>query len=81
MGMRVIYTQYLKLKSIQRNVIRMDKMIRNMLHKHTLMELAGNPSWEELMELYQIMKKFLPEEYLKRQNHTDPLQKIFPRLL
>ena len=79
--MRVIYTQYLKLKSIQRNVIRMDKMIRNMLHKHTLMELAGNPRWEELVELYQIMKRFLPEEYLKRQNHTDPLQKIFPSLL
>ena len=81
MGMRVSYIQYLKLKSIQRKVIQMDKLIRNTLEKHTLMELAGNPEWKGLIELYVIMKKILPEEYLQRQDHTYRRQKIFPRLL
>ena len=81
MGMRVSYIQYLKLKSIQRKVIQMDKLIRNTLEKHTLMELAGNPQWKGLIELYVIMKKILPEEYLQRQDHTYRRQTIFPRLL
>ena len=81
MGMRVSYIQYLKLKSIQGKVIRMAKLIRNMLEKHTLMELAGNPQWKGLLELYEIMKKILPEGYLQGQDHTYIRQKIFPRLL
>ena len=73
MGMRVSYIQYLKLKSIQRKVIQMDKLIRNTLEKHTLMELAGNPQWKGLIELYVIMKKILPEEYLEGHGHLDPM--------
>ena len=67
MGMRVSYPQYLRLKSIQAEVIRMDKMIRSMTGKYDLQELASNPHWVELVDLYESMKKILPEEYLADQ--------------
>ena len=71
MGMRVSYPQYLRLKSIQGQVIRMDKMIRALLENHTLTELAGNPHWEKLIELYQTMEEFLPEGYSSIMDHVD----------
>ena len=74
MGMRVSYPQYLRLKSIQGQVIRMDKMIRNMLSQHPLSELTGNPHWEELIEMYRIMKKILPAEYLEGHDYVDPMR-------
>ena len=71
--MRVSYPQYLRLKSIQAEVIRMDKMIRSMVDRHALSELALNPHWSELLELYENMNKMLPEEYLKTQQYVDPM--------
>ena len=70
--MRVSYPQYLRLKSIQAEVIRMDKMIRSMIGKYALEELDSNPHWVELVDLYESMKKILPAEYLASQDYTDP---------
>jgi hypothetical protein len=72
MGMRVSYPQYLRLKSIQAEVIRMDVMIRSMIGKYDLKELAANPHWVELVDLYESMKKILPAEYLESQDYADP---------
>ena len=51
----------------------MDKMIRALLEKHTLTELARNPHWEKLIELYQTMEEFLPEGYSEIMDHVDPI--------
>ena len=51
----------------------MDKMIRSMVDRHALSELALNPHWSELLELYENMNKMLPEEYLKTQQYVDPM--------
>ena len=67
LGMRVSYPQYLRLVAIQREVIRMDQTIRHMLNKYNEMELAQNPHWMELLELYDSLKKMLPEDYLEQQ--------------
>ena len=48
-------------------------MIRALLEKHTLTELAGNPHWGKLIELYQIMEEFLPEGYSEIMDHVDPI--------
>ena len=74
MGMRVSYPQYLRLKSIQAEVIRMDKMIRSMVGKYASDELDANPHWAELVDLYDSMKKILPAEYLANQNYANPYQ-------
>ena len=73
MGRKVSYPQYLRFKAIQRKAIRMDKMIRALLEKHTLTELARNPHWEKLIELYQTMEEFLPEGYSEIMDHVDPI--------
>ena len=62
MGQRVSYPQYLRLVAIQREVIRMDQTIRTMLKVYDQMELAQNPYWIELVELYDSLKKMLPPE-------------------
>ena len=67
LGMRVSYPQYLRLVAIQREVIRMDQTIRHMLSTYDEMELAQNPHWMELLELYDSLKKMLPEDYLEQQ--------------
>ena len=67
LGMRVSYPQYLRLVAIQREVIRMDQTIRHMLNKYNEMELAQNPHWMELLELYDSLKKMLPEDYFEQQ--------------
>ena len=74
MGMRVSYPQYLRLKSIQAEVIRMDRMIRSMVGRYDLKELAANPYWVELVDLYETMKKILPANYLESQEAADPMQ-------
>ena len=51
----------------------MDKMIRALLKKQTLTELAGNPHREKLIELYQTMEEFLPEGYSEIMDHVDPI--------
>ena len=51
----------------------MDKMIRALLGKHTLTELARNPHWEKLIELYQTMEEFLPENYSEIMDYVDPI--------
>ena len=71
MGRKVSYPQYLRFKAIQHKAIRMDKMIRALLEKHILTELAGNPHWEKLIELYQTMDDFLPEGYSSIMDHVD----------
>merc|ERR1712018_186826 len=71
MGMRVSYPQYLRLKSIQTEVIRMDRMIRSMLARYKLRELEANPYWIELVDLYETMKRILPAEYLESQDYAD----------
>merc|ERR1712108_101774 len=64
MGMRVSYPQYLRLVAIQKEVIRMDVTIRAMLRNYDPVELAQNPYWMELLELYEALKKMLPADYL-----------------
>ncbi|TRY61418.1 hypothetical protein TCAL_15000 [Tigriopus californicus] len=64
MGMSVSYSQYVRLRNIQREVIRMDKVIRKMARSHDPVELAQNPHWLELLELYDALKKMLPEDYV-----------------
>eukprot|EP00095_Tigriopus_kingsejongensis_P011783 maker-scaffold119_size336447-snap-gene-2.28 protein:Tk11783 transcript:maker-scaffold119_size336447-snap-gene-2.28-mRNA-1 annotation:"hypothetical protein" len=63
MGMTVSYPQYIRLRNIQREVIRMDKVIRRMRQTRDPMELAQNPHWTELMELYDALKSMLPVDY------------------
>jgi len=63
MGTRVSYPQYLRLVAIQREVIRMDVTIRSMLQTYDPMELSQNPYWMELLQLYNSLKKMLPEKY------------------
>ena len=64
MGTRVSYPQYLRLVAIQREVIRMDVTIRSMLQNYDPIELSQNPYWIELLELYNSLKKMLPEKYI-----------------
>ena len=71
MGMRVSYPQYLRLVAIQREVIRMDQTIRHMLTKYNPVELAQNPHWMELLELYDSLKKMLPPDYLEQLEDSD----------
>ena len=71
MGMRVSYPQYLRLKSIQAEVIRMDQTIRQYAASHTLEELNQNPHWLELVDLYESMKKILPEGYHEQHGYED----------
>merc|ERR1712018_860693 len=73
MGMRVSYPQYLRLVAIQKEVIRMDRTIRSMLNNYDPMELAQNPYWMELLELYDSLKKMLPEDYLESVGYIHPL--------
>ena len=73
MGMRVSYPQYLRLKAIQKEVIKMDQMIRFMVRQHKPAELAKNPYWMELLELYDAMKKMLPQDYLAVVGYKDPI--------
>ena len=40
-------------------------MIRKMLRLHDPADLAKNPHWMEMLELYDAMKKMLPEEYIR----------------
>ena len=77
--MRVSYPQYLRLKSIQAEVIRMDKTIRKYAAAHTLEELNQNPHWLELVDLYESMKKILPEGYHEQQGyeHEDPMAILY----
>ena len=77
--MRVSYPQYLRLKAIQAEVIRMDQMIRRMAKSHTIDELNQNPHWLELVDLYESMKKILPEGYHQQHGHEeeDPLATLY----
>ena len=70
MGMRVSYPQYLRLVAIQREVIRMDQTIRHMLNTYDAVELAQNPHWMELLELYDSLRKMLPPDYLERMGNS-----------
>ena len=74
MGTRVSYPQYLRLVAIQREVIRMDVTIRSMLQTYDPIELSQNPYWIELLELYNSLKKMLPEKYVE----TMDSEKSFP---
>merc|ERR1712156_304171 len=65
MGTHVSYPQYLRLVAIQREVIRMDVTIRSMLQNYDPIELSQNPYWIELLELYNSLKKMLPEKYIE----------------
>ena len=73
--MRVSYPQYLRLKAIQNEVIKMDKMIRSMVARYDLEELETNQYWVELLELYETMKKILPADYLASFDYIDPVVK------
>ena len=73
MGRNVSYPQDLRFNTMQGKTIRMDKMIRALLEKYTLAELAGNPQWEKLIELYQTMEEFLPEGYSEIMDYADPI--------
>ncbi len=73
MGMRVSYPQYLRLVAIQREVIKMDQTIRAMVRQYDPVELAENPYWMELLELYDSLKKMLPPEYLATVGNTNPI--------
>ena len=79
MGMRVSYPQYLRLKSIQAEVIRMDQTIRMYAATHTLKELNQNPHWLELVDLYESMKKILPKDYHEEHGyeHEDPMAILY----
>ena len=73
MGMHVSYPQYVRLRAIQKEVIKMDQMIRRMVRTHDPQELAANPHWMELLELYDAMKKMLPQEYLRAVGGDNPI--------
>jgi hypothetical protein len=73
MGIQVSYPQYVRLRSIQREVIKMDRIIRRMMRTHAPLELAQNPLWIELLELYDATKKMLPEEYLRSVATDSPI--------
>ena len=51
----------------------MDQTIRAMVRVHNPMELAQNPHWMELLELYDSLKKMLPPEYLATVGDTNPI--------
>lgn len=63
MGQRVSYPQFLRLMAIQREVIRMDKVIKSMMQTYDPEELAQNPYWIELLDLFASLEKMLPENY------------------
>ena len=73
MGMRVSYPQYLRLKIIQKEVIRMDQLIRFAMRTQDIRKLAKDPYWYELLEMYDAMKKMLPHDYLESVNYEDPV--------
>lgn len=68
MGMRVSYPQYLRLVAIQKEVIKMDQVIRSLLKTHDPEVLAADPYWHELLDLYNSLKKMLPQDYLENQS-------------
>ena len=42
-----------------------------MLTTYNPVELAQNPHWMELLELYDSLKKMLPPEYLEQLENSD----------
>ena len=79
MGTRVSYPQYLRLVAIQQEVIRMDMTIRSMLQTYDPVELSQNQYWIELLELYNSLKKMLPESY-KESMGSDKSQSAFDEI-
>jgi len=74
MGTRVSYPQYLRLISIQKEVMKMDGTIRSLLETYDIPELAMNQYWSELLDLYDSTKKMLPRKYLKNIDGEDIIQ-------
>ena len=50
----------------------MDQTIRAMLSNYDASELAQNPYWIELVDLYNSLKKMLPKEYLMTVGNSYP---------
>ena len=63
--MRVSYPQYLRLKSLQERVIKMDQTLSKIASVVPEEELATHPKWNKLVKLYASLRKVLPSEYLR----------------
>jgi hypothetical protein len=44
-----------------------------MVRTHSPLDLAQNPHWMELLELYDAMRKMLPQEYLESVGNENPI--------
>jgi hypothetical protein len=62
MGNSVSLPQYNRLMSLQRETIKMDRVMKDLARVYTPQQLLRDPSWKELMLIYRAMAKFLPEE-------------------
>merc|ERR1719204_2273729 len=58
------YIEYLKLKRLQHEVIKMDQVIRALLVLFPTDELEDQVEFQELVRLYKPLVKLLPKDYL-----------------
>ncbi len=52
--------QYMRLKNIQDEVIKMDRYIKVLANTYTPEELNADPNWRELIHMHTSLSKFMP---------------------
>ena len=60
-GMRVSYPQYLRLKALQKKVIRLDLVMKRLRASVPREQLERMPKWHRLVTLHEALSKMLPE--------------------
>ena len=52
--------QYLRLKTIQDEVLKMDHYLKVLAKTYSPEELNSDPNWKELLQMHSALSKFLP---------------------
>ena len=63
--LRVSYPEYVRLKKIQNEAIKIDQVVRALLCVFNEEELTQNPDYQKLLRLYEPLKPILPLTYLE----------------
>ena len=63
--MSVSYPQYLRLKNLQERAIKMDQTLEKIASVVPREKLRTHPKWKKLVKLQAMLRKVLPEEYLR----------------
>ena len=73
------FPQYVRLKQIQNEAIKMDQLIRALKKIFSPEELANNAHYQELLKLYNPLKQILPPDYLAGADKRDAGYSIIRR--